>query len=208
MRCKSCGEDVPSKFKKAISENSCPICGDEIVDPKLQIALNNLKVALDAAQEFPEQLADWLAANYNFKKFDPNNEPRTNNNIGIVPKTISVNRIGEDDDNAETHQVDDRTDFARRAGVKLNHKKIISEIQGNMMGSADPSEFNDENSSEYESVDSYADTTPLDARGQKDVLNLFPVDTKMEQALELQKLRNYRKQFAGNDDGKIRRGGE
>lgn len=200
MQCKSCNEDIPSKFKTAISRNECPICDGEIVDPKLQLALNDLKSAIDAANEFPEQLADWLSANYSFRKFDPNAEPKHNFN-GMPPKKVSVNRIDEDDENDDSNQVDNRTPFHVRAGVKANHKKIISQIQG----AADPSEFKGQDS-EYENADQYVeDAPPLDQRGKHEIHSLFPVDTRMEQALELEKVKQYRKQFAG-DTGKINRG--
>lgn len=65
MKCKSCQGEVPPKFTHAIAVNSCPLCGDEIMEADLQIALTELKSAMSATANYPEEVFDWLKSNYN-----------------------------------------------------------------------------------------------------------------------------------------------
>lgn len=64
MQCKSCQGDVPPKFSHAISVNICPLCGNEIMEPELQIAFASLKEAMAAATKYPTEIFDWLKSNY------------------------------------------------------------------------------------------------------------------------------------------------
>jgi hypothetical protein len=68
MKCNSCSEDVPAKFQHAISINSCPLCGEHIVDPNVQIIINDLKAVLNKASEHMDQIEDWLFTNFQLRK--------------------------------------------------------------------------------------------------------------------------------------------
>lgn len=64
MKCKSCTNDVPPKFSHAIKTNICPFCGEEIMDSELQSALADLQVAMEASEQYQEEIHDWLKCNY------------------------------------------------------------------------------------------------------------------------------------------------
>lgn len=72
MRCKSCKEDVPPKFTHALSVNICPLCGQEIMEIKLQNILGELKIALCDAKEYMDEVEDWLHSNFSLKKVGSN----------------------------------------------------------------------------------------------------------------------------------------
>lgn len=65
MKCKSCQGEVPPKFTHAIAVNSCPLCGEEIMEADLQVALTELKSAMSATANYPDEVFDWLKSNYN-----------------------------------------------------------------------------------------------------------------------------------------------
>jgi hypothetical protein len=202
MHCQTCKEEVPSKFAHAIRTNTCPFCGDLIMSEKLQIVLADLKVALDDAKEFPAEVEDFLLSNYSLKKFDPNeiiSQPNTTINrdgsfslVNPKPgsKPIAVRRAGdtlEEDSNM--------TDFARRAGVKTNLKRVVEDIQG----AASPDEFIGQDT-EYGAMIDDSNIAPLDQRGANELQGLFDENNPI---LELEKLKRLRN--AGMSDGKIRR---
>ena len=64
MKCKSCQEEVSSKFAHALSTNACPFCGQEIVDEELKDALNNLREAMTVVDAYPVEIFDWLKSNF------------------------------------------------------------------------------------------------------------------------------------------------
>src|SRR5271165_6551418 len=106
MKCMSCNEVVDPKFAHAISKNECPSCGNAILTEKLRTVLTDLKMVMDDAVEFPDEVADWFWSNYQMKKVDPPVEQR-------VHETIN------EDGSMNTHMVNGQTVFAKRAGVKI-----------------------------------------------------------------------------------------
>src|ERR1700722_4065132 len=84
MKCKSCHEDVPPKFTHALAVNICPLCGKEIMDTKLQNILGELKTALSSAQEYSEEVEDWLLSNYSLKKIKANEVVVDKNQLKVV----------------------------------------------------------------------------------------------------------------------------
>jgi hypothetical protein len=64
MKCKSCQEEVSSKFAYALSTNACPFCGQEIIDEELKDALNNLREAMTVVDTYPVEIFDWLKSNF------------------------------------------------------------------------------------------------------------------------------------------------
>lgn len=68
MKCKSCQGEVPPKFAHAISTNTCPLCGDRIMDEELQSALKSLGEAMRATEKYPSEVFDWLKSNFDLVK--------------------------------------------------------------------------------------------------------------------------------------------
>jgi hypothetical protein len=66
MKCRTCSEDVPQKFAHAISINCCPLCGQQIMLPELQKALNNLRSVMSeiVSEGFQTEAFDWLYSNF------------------------------------------------------------------------------------------------------------------------------------------------
>jgi|ERR1700722_1625766 len=210
MRCKSCKEDVPPKFVHAISVNVCPLCGQEIMDAKLQSILNDLKSAMDKASEYSEESADWLFSNYGLKKWDPNqinNEAYFQGGSILTPthpkqqlpgfrSPSPVRRSEDEDSDMEVESpAEEVSIFAKRAGLKpSNFKKVIEHIQG----AADPTAFHgqDDEYGELEGIEE--PSAPLDARGKKEIMSIFKEDDA--KSLELEKLKKFRSQasVAGN----------
>lgn len=152
MQCKSCNEDVPSKFTHAISINVCPLCGGEIVPIFLKEILNKLQSVLTEAKEYMLDIEDWLLTNYKLHRIaddevvvkkedlpanlDPSMRPQ-----GKSGKGISVHR--SDDDDGEDVEVDDAkplNQFAKRAGVspKMTSQKALEFIKGKAEQDNDP----------------------------------------------------------------------
>jgi hypothetical protein len=220
MKCKSCKEDVPPKFVHAISVNICPLCGQEIMDTKLQSILNDLKHTMDSAKEYSEQVEDWLHSNYSLKKVNSDEivVPTASIKQASVPtltpshsKPITIRRSEDDQDQDEVFVNDQQIPtsiFAERAGVsKL--KKAVDRIKGNI-GAADPSEFEgvDEEYGDSSMADE-GNTMPLDSRGKRDIQNIFQEEDiyKAQQEFELQRIKKLRAQSAvgGNGGGAFRR---
>ena len=66
MKCISCDSEINPKWKHAIEQNSCPYCGQHIMDENLKSLLSVLTDAMERMQEYPDQLNDWMLFNYNF----------------------------------------------------------------------------------------------------------------------------------------------
>lgn len=70
MNCITCEVEIDPKWKHALAQNLCPYCGNSIMDEQLQNLLSSLQQTMDALQDYPEQLNDWLLSNYGFIKTD------------------------------------------------------------------------------------------------------------------------------------------
>ncbi len=140
MKCNSCSEDVPAKFAYAISMNACPLCGGNIVDPNVQIIINDLKAVLNKANDHMDQIEDWLFTNFQLRKIKDNEVVIDKDELPATVrdeerqgrgKGISVRRSGEDGNDED--------------GVssnKLSPKRAIDIIKGRAgSGLADPSEY-------------------------------------------------------------------
>jgi hypothetical protein len=64
MQCKNCAEEVSSRFTHALANNICPFCGCEIIDDALKNALNDLRSAMNAIEDYKVEIFDWLKANF------------------------------------------------------------------------------------------------------------------------------------------------
>src|SRR5271165_6003199 len=137
MKCNSCSEDVPAKFAHAISINSCPLCGNAIVDPEVKLIINDLETVLNKAKDHMEQIEDWLMTNFQLHKVKENEIVINKDDLPAAVrgeerqqgkgKGINVRRSKEDDEDE---------------GVSLSPKKAIDIIRGKASsGLADPSQF-------------------------------------------------------------------
>lgn len=204
MLCKSCKEDIPSKFTHALSRNECPLCGAEIIDDKLKDIISNLKLVLSDASEYMNEIEDWLFSNFSFKKIHPGQvvldkeqfEKLSAQSIQrqFVPgqgRGAIVNR--NDDQDSQ-----DMSGFSKRAGVVGNHKKALDFIKGRpTLGAAHPSEFKGVDD-EYGDINE-DNLPPLNQNEAQQMDSIFANSGgESSHELELQKLKRLYNQNAGN----------
>ncbi len=192
MLCKNCNEEVSAKFIHSILQNICPACGEQIIDPKLKDILNNLKIAMDEAKEFPEQVEDWLLSNYNFKKYNPDDEPMFPAMRQQIKGSKKISRSDEDDiDNA---QINEHNAGMTKQPSPRRLRSLVDQIQGEThlqedLSGIDPVNMiiNDEN------------VAPLDVRGRMELDDLFEnsKENGVSAVLEADKLRKLRNRMAG-----------
>lgn len=73
MQCMSCETEVNPKWQHAIEQNSCPFCGNHIMDEVLKDLLSTLSHTMAQLQSYPDQFDDWMLSNYSFiRTYDPN----------------------------------------------------------------------------------------------------------------------------------------
>jgi len=68
MRCMSCGANIPPEWVMAIQSNTCPGCGNEIMNEPTQQLLKELSEAMEKMPNDPQGVAGWLLSNYRFQK--------------------------------------------------------------------------------------------------------------------------------------------
>lgn len=68
MRCMSCGANIPPEWVNAIQRNSCPGCGNLIMDEQTEELLHELANAMERMPNDPQGVAGWLLSNYRFQK--------------------------------------------------------------------------------------------------------------------------------------------
>lgn len=68
MICISCQTEINPKWTSAIEKNECPFCGQVILDEELKTMLSSLRGLLDALQDFPSELDDWMLSNFSYIK--------------------------------------------------------------------------------------------------------------------------------------------
>lgn len=201
MNCRSCKENVPPKFAHSISTNVCPLCGQEIMDPKLQNIFGELKIVLEDAKDYMVEVEDWLFSNFSLKKIAENEVVVDKNMIRQPGKSSPLMR--SDHENSDNVEIEERpmTEFAKRAGIH-KVKKAIDYIKGSS-GAADISEF--------QGVDEYGESfnpedsgPPLHGNEHLQMENLFPNDVPSQ--VELEKLKKMKSQYSFNNGaGKFRR---
>jgi Zn-finger nucleic acid-binding protein len=198
MLCNTCKEDVSSKFAHALSVNICPMCGGSIIDARLQTILNALKLVMEETKEYPEQVADWLFSNYQFKKFDPNEAPIQFNSGGATPahrSPITVSRSAEDV--LKPEKMVPTSVFASRAGTDRIKKTVDFIKGGSSGGAAHPSEFVGVDA-EYADEPAFDDSgiAPLDSKGANDLQDIFS-NPPSSQDMEIQRLKKLRASAGG-----------
>lgn len=199
MKCKSCNENIPSKFAHAFKTNSCPYCGQEIMDGQLQSILNDLSTALDNSTDYSDQIEDWMETNYNFKKIKAPNK----NHQQVI---VDSNRIIDNEASVKSKPItrvsdapvqQEQTLFSKRAGIKpLTPKNIVEKIQGSSEIDLDDTiedDYVDDNSSLEESFGS----APLNHIEHNEIMNIFDTSPAIEKQLEIEKLKRIRNQGFG-----------
>lgn len=83
MECISCKSSISPKWKFAIDSNSCPCCGEKIMEEELKNLITSLTTCLNALNEkYSHQLDDWMLSNFNYIKTD------NSKLIDYVPKNV------------------------------------------------------------------------------------------------------------------------
>jgi len=83
MECMSCQATINPKWKFAIENNSCPCCGQQIMEQELKDLLSSLSSSFDKLNEnYAKQLDHWMLHNFNYIKTD---SPEL---INYVPKHL------------------------------------------------------------------------------------------------------------------------
>lgn len=70
MKCKSCSGDVPSKFSHSISTNTCPFCGNQIMDEELRSALSSIEQSMKCMEKYQNEILDWLKSKFSLVRED------------------------------------------------------------------------------------------------------------------------------------------
>lgn len=133
MKCVTCEMEINTKWKHAIDMNSCPFCGQEIMEGQLKELLSSLHETMHKLSEYPDQLNDWMLSNFNFVKTnsdkihfkEENDKEKKKFKVKVITDT------GEEEVVAEKIQSEERTnDFYKRAEAikpNLDGFKSISE---------------------------------------------------------------------------------
>jgi hypothetical protein len=196
MKCMSCNEVVDPKFAHAISKNECPMCGNVILTEKLRTVLTDLKMVMDDAIEFPEEVADWFWSNYQMKKIDQS-----------ATKSNHIDLKGQGD--LETQTVEGQTVFAKRAGVKIkpvrdrsDFANVIDQITSDKTDTIEQPKTIEQ--LEAELPFNNVSRAPLNVNEHRQLFDVFDNDMQDNQVLELEKLKQLRKQNMGAEP-KIKR---
>jgi hypothetical protein len=167
----------------------------------------NLKILMNDAEPYMDEVEDWFYTNYSLKKVVPGEE-KLSNSMDFIAQAkakmanksspLAVNRSSDDDDSesSDSDSSSPTTIFAQRAGVKA-HKNAIDYIKGRSVGAAHPSEFVGEDE-EYGEM-SNEDEPPLNAREANQLSSLFEdgPKSKSQNELDIENLKRVRNQIAG-----------
>lgn len=123
MKCDSCELEINPQWKHAIDTNLCPFCGKSIMDEELKTMLSTLHQLLTELQEYPEQLDDWMFANFSYAK-STYKKPTGEKSI-VKMKT----KDGEIEVETESLMSDEKTNefFERAQVIKKNDNSLPSE---------------------------------------------------------------------------------
>jgi hypothetical protein len=112
MRCISCDIEINPKWKHAIDNNACPMCGDPIMDEGLKSLLTTLQATMEQLESYPEQVNDWLFSNFSYIKTDASNL------VDFVPKELLAShfqkRKQDQDSVHEKHSIKVKTEHGEQ----------------------------------------------------------------------------------------------
>ena len=225
MQCKSCKEEVQSKFGHAISTNVCPFCGENIFDVALQTILNDLKILMSETLEknYINEVSDWLKANYSIQKINNhemvipkaeherllNNEYHVIRGPGLESIQSSAGPTGPTGPGSVAAPSAEPTIFAKRAGVDKQvgttsekFKDVIAHITN-----AEVEEFEGVDPDYGDVSLGEVDETPLSRKEQLAMVDIF-ANPQNKQELELERLKKLKAKQAvsGGGGGAFRRG--
>lgn len=153
MQCMSCDANIPPQWVNAIESNTCPGCGQAIMDDSSKELLDELKDAMEKMPNDPAGLAGWLLSNYNLYKIGDaqptefhrqrqqqrRHDPSMPNNLKIAdnPKSVFLQRAG----------------MARELSRRDKMENIVNQI--NSAGEHDVVEVDLDQIDDYEGLDEY-----------------------------------------------------
>lgn len=235
LSCTNCKENISERYAHSIEKNCCPLCGENIVSPKLQHLLVNLKLIFDdAGEEFLPAIESWLLTNYKLKKTSSPSNINDGGETNYVPKRqnpgrgVGVNRAGSENDieisTSRTAKENEQptqpsNDFMKRAGIKPQNKSfksIVDDIK-NRTGAAPPEAFVGLAEEELREQSEYMDadiggsqefyTVEDNSSGNNSAFDLFAdsPENGIKQTLELERAKKLQQSMFSNG-GKFRRG--
>ena len=145
MQCMSCDKEINPTWTHAIDMNSCPFCGNAIMDEDLKDLLGVLRNTLEDLSKYPDHLNDWLLSNYQFIKTDSPNLvnhlshedflewKKSNLEKEFETKKYGKRKIkvdtdeGEEEVEVQSLQSDDKTsEFFKRSGALKRNEEFTS----------------------------------------------------------------------------------
>lgn len=124
MQCMSCESEINPKWKHAVTNNSCPFCGNNILPEELKELFSLLENTINELKEkYLSQLDDWMLSNYNY--INTNSDKL----INYVPKHKLINNsklisssVKESlDDESDKEEITDDMDEGQITGVQDSH---------------------------------------------------------------------------------------
>lgn len=68
MKCMSCDANIPAEWQAAISNNSCPACGGQIMDDHIKVVSDNLRTIVGQLVELGEEQMDLLLDTFGLRR--------------------------------------------------------------------------------------------------------------------------------------------
>jgi hypothetical protein len=125
MICKSCSAEIPPQWLFALTANSCPGCGSELMNSDEKSLLDELTAAMEKMPNNPRGLAGWILSNFRVLKI----------NSSIEPTAVFYTKNGGGNSNTNnTNNTNQVNDFQKRAQYKGPSGKI-AEVIANKAGS-------------------------------------------------------------------------
>jgi wobble nucleotide-excising tRNase len=157
MKCDSCELEINPQWKYAIDINLCPFCGKSIMDEELKIMLSTLHKLMTELQNYPQQLDDWMFANFSYAK--SNYKKPTGEKSIVKMKT----KDGEIEVETESLMSDEKTSefFERAQVIKKSDKSHLSEKTAKLKEMVDKIKNGEVDSNLIMNIDDYNESEEL-----------------------------------------------
>jgi len=190
MQCESCNVEISSKMRAAFQKNTCPFCGDVVLNPKKAEQYVNLLNVLDETtftnrpevdSQIKEKVANLLVTKFVFMKLDQEAQPR---DVIILdePEAIIITKLPTSTPTPspalETKSINEEIEAAKVALSKkaahapsrpLQKKKVPAlEKEMTLMDSLG------QDHSKYSSEDDLDSEDPMDGLSEDEVKRFFP----------------------------------
>jgi len=202
MKCKSCGTIIDAKLKFALTQNTCPYCGEAIMEDNLKNIISGLSSILSSYENFKEQVESWLLANYNLVSLSSDKlkellpEPikqsfideamnKFKNDVKSNLIVVKDNEIDKEKTEIKLKSEKDSADFFQRAGIKeipskpdeknRHLKSVLEKIQGETIEEVD---------SEYQNED-FSETLEEDFKSSESFKNILNSASTTKEARDL-----------------------